>query len=208
MTDCVLGHADPSEAFIGFACRRHFGWIIATLSQIEELFALLPDVLLPGPGGGIHGTMFGSPAPGNVAVMALTDARAKTPIDLDSIEDVPDLPGTLASWARMVVEELESADHLTGDVSQSVRVLRRERKWIAQQAWLDDYVFELGAVHRALARAVGDSMWPKPLGKCPRCGANLFNTIGLDEVHCRRCRSTWTGVHLARLMLIREQEAR
>jgi hypothetical protein len=207
MSDCVLGHVEPVEAFIGYACRRHFHWINDTLREIETLSALLDDVLIPGPGGDTRsGTRVGSPAPGSVAVMALTDSRAKTPIDLDSDDDVPDMPGTLGSWARMVVEERDTTDQLTGDVTQSVRVLRRERAWIAQQPWIDDYVFELAVVHRALARAVGDSMWPRPIGKCPNDQASLYNTIGLDEVHCRRCGATWAGVHLARLRLIFEQQ--
>jgi hypothetical protein len=208
---CVLGHVDPVEAFIGYACKRHYHHLGDTLREIETLAGLLDAVLLPGPGGSdvrVSGGGYGSPAPGRLAVMAITDARAKTPIDLDEEGAVPDMPGTLASWARIVVEERATTDLLTGDVSQSVRVLRRERKWIAAQAWLDDYAFELVAVHRALAAAVGDTMWPRPVGKCPNCGAPLFNTIGLDEIHCRRCKSTWTGVHLARLRLIHDQEAR
>lgn len=209
MSDCVLGHQDPVEAFAGYACKRHFHWILDTLREIETLASLLDDVLLPGPSGDTRsGTRVGSPAPGSVAVMALTDPRAKTPIDLEGDDDVPDMPGTLASWARLVVEERETTDQLTGDVSQSVRVLRRERGWIVQQAWVDDYAFELGAVHRAVARAVGDSMWPRPVGRCPNCRCPLFNTIGLDEITCRKCRTTWAGVALVRLRLIFEIEGR
>lgn len=204
---CILGHAQPVAREFGFACKRHYTWIDRTLRQIEELFALLEDVLIPGPGGDIRsGTRVGSPAPGRVEVMAITDPRAKTPIDLDDPDDVPDLPGTLASWARLIVEERQTTDTIHGDVSTSVRVLHRERGWISQQRWLDDYAFELAAIHRAVARAVGDSLWPRPIGKCPNDGSPLFNTIGVDEITCRRCRATWTGVHLARLLLIFEQE--
>lgn len=211
MTDCVLGHVEPVEAYMGFACRRHFHWINDTLREIETLAALLPDALQPEltswPKGDVRaGTMDGSPAPGSVTVMALSDPRAKTPIDLEREDDVPDLPGTLASWARVVVEERETTDELTGDVAQSVRVLRREKGWIAQQPWIDDYAFELAAVHRALARAVGDSMWPRPVGKCPNCQTRLYNTIGLDEITCRKCRTTWAGVDLDRLRLIFEKD--
>jgi hypothetical protein len=210
---CILGHAEPVEREFGFACKRHYHWIDRTLRQIEELFALLPDVLLPAVGGdGRSGTRVGSPAPGRVEVMAITDKRAKTPIDLraepdrEGVRDVPDLPGTLASWARLVVEERATTDELTGAVSQSIRVLRRERLWIARQEWLDDYAGEMGELHRAVARAVGEDMWPRPVGRCPNDQAPLYNTIGLDEITCRKCRTTWAGVHIARLRLIFEQE--
>lgn len=202
---CILGHADPVKSEFGYACRRHYHWIDRTLQQIEELFALLDDVILPGPGGdGRSGTRVGSPAPGRVEVMAITDKRARAAIEPG---DIPDLPGTLASWARLVVEERQTSDELTGHVAQSLRVLRRERMWIAGQDWLDDYAGEMAELHRAAARAVGDTMWPRPIGHCPNCGAPMYPTIGVDEAHCRRCKSTWTGIALARLRLIHEQEA-
>jgi hypothetical protein len=49
------------------------------------------------------------------------------------------------------------------------RLLRRERR--CRQPWLDDYVAELAGLHRAVASAVGASMWPRPIGCCPNCGA-------------------------------------
>ena len=206
-TDCILGHAEHAERFTGYLCKRHYHWIDRTLCQIEELFALAGDVLLPGPtGDSRHGTRFGSPAPGRVEVMALTDRRARGIGINTQDDDIPDLPGALASWARMVVEERETTDQLTGDVAQSVQVLRRERMWIAQQEWIDLYAEELGDLHRAVARAVGDTMWPRPIGKCPNCGTPMYPMIGVDAARCRRCKTTWTGVHLARLRLIFEQQ--
>ena len=218
MTDCVLGHVEPVEAFIGFACRRHYHWISDTLREIETLLALLPSVLLPGTGSGIRGgTMVDSPAPGRLDVMVISDKRNR-PLALpmtpernlvpstgrleDNGPDEVDVIGELVGWCRVVYEECEGARGM------GLVTLRAERRWIAQQPWLDDYAASLAAVHRTLAHAVGDDMWPRPIGKCPNCGAPLFNTIGLDEVHCRRCRSTWAGVHLARLRLIHEQEGR
>lgn len=210
-TDCILGHTDHAERFAGYACKRHYHWINDTLFQIAELFALLADVEahVAGPryGDERHASRDGSPAPGRVEVMALTDSRAKTPIDLDGEDDIPDLPGSLASWARIVVEERGIDPAVIGsDVASSVKILRRERTWIARQAWLDDYVSELAALHRAVALAVGDSMWPRPIGKCPNDQAPLYYTAGLDEVTCRRCKATWAGVHLARLLLILERD--
>lgn len=205
--DCILGHRDHAERYIGYACRRHYHWIDRTLVQIEELAALFDEVLLPGPGTGERSaTRVGSPAPGRLEVMALTDKRAKTPIDLDDEDDVPDLIGTLHSWGRIVAEERE-VDEPDGTATAAIRILRRERHWIAQQDWLDDYVTELGALHRAAARGAGTTMWPEPIGKCPNDATPLYNTIGADVVTCRKCKASWTGVHLVRLRLIHEQEA-
>lgn len=204
---CILGHAEPVEAFEGFVCRRHFHWLADTLRQIEELFALRGVVLLPGPSTETrHGSRDGSPAPGRVAIMALTDKRAKDWHDDD--EAIPDLPGALYSWIRLMGEEREDDDiaDINGDVSTLVGVLHRERHWIVRQVWVDDYAADLAALHRFVASAVGDSMWPKPVGRCPNDGAALFNTIGADEITCRRCKFTWSGIALVRLRLIHEQD--
>lgn len=223
-TDCILGHPDHAERFAGYACKRHYHWIDRTLQQIEELFALTDDVLVKVSsamsGDGRGGTQTGSPAPGRLDVIAFTDPRLVPRAEhLNWYENsdgrgglesnggqVRDLPGSLAQWARMVVEERDATDELSGCVTESVRVLRRERHWIARQAWLDDYVAELAELHRDVARAVGDTMWPQPIGKCPNDQAPLYNTIGVDSVTCRRCKATWSGVHLARLRLIHEQD--
>ena len=214
--DCILGHTDHTTREHGLACRRHFHWINDTLYQIGELFALIDDVIIPGPAGDQrHGTRAGSPAPGRVEVMALTDRRAKTPIDLDGEDDIPDLPGALESWARLEIEEqTEDGEarrakllaELDGTVACSIRVLRRDRAWIAQRDWLDDYVTELAALHRAVAFAVGDTMWPRSIGKCPSCGTPMYPEIGLDVATCRRCKASWAGPALARLRLIHEQD--
>jgi hypothetical protein len=205
-TDCLLGHQDHTERHVGYLCRRHYSWVDRTLTEITELYALVPDALLPGPGSDIRsGNAVDSPAPGNLTVMAITDRRAKTPIDMDGEDDVPDVIGTLTSWARVVAEQ-RHVPQPDGNLATSVRILRRERHWIAGQDWVDDYAAELGVVHRWFARAVGDTMWPKPIGRCPNDGTPLFNTVGLDEVTCRKCKATWAGIHLARLRLIFEQQ--
>lgn len=207
-TDCVMPHKDHSDRFMGLLCSRHYHWIDRTLVQIEELFALRGDVLLPGSGGDERSaTRVGSPAPGRIDVMALTDPRGIR----DWIGDpdaIPDIPGALDLWVRVMSEEHSTLnlDTYTATVSGAVRVLRRERRWIARQAWVDDYVNELHDLHRAVARGVGAPMWPEPIGKCPNCQTPMFTTIGADEATCRRCKTTWTGVHLARLRLIHEQE--
>lgn len=207
---CILGHVEPTERFVGYACRRHYHWLDRTLNEIVELFALLPEVLLPGPanGGDRHATRFGSPAPGRVEVMALTDKRVRGIGDSTKDDDIPDVPGALYGWVQVLIEEHQLADVPDGSVASSIRILRRERHWIARQEWLDIFAEEMTDLHRAVSRGVGDSMWPRSIGKCPNCGSPMYATVGVDEARCRRCKSVWTGIALARLRLIHEQEER
>lgn len=220
---CVLGHADPTERFVGLLCRRHYHRIDATLHEIEELFSLLPEVILPSQSGdGRGGTPDGSPSPGRLDVMVLTDTRNVPWKELTGwgqlynppSADALDFRSVLASWVQQVLDEsshkLRDDSDDTGPitVSEGIRYLRRERKWIAWQPWIGDYADELHDLHRALAAATGAGMWPQSLGTCPNCGAKLYPTIGVDEVTCRRCKTTWRGTDLARLRLIHEQEKR
>lgn len=244
---CIMGHPEPAEREFGHLCRRHYHWIDRTLNEILELYALLPDVRQPvvGGGDGRSATRVGSPAPGRIEVMALTDKRVQgrnppmtyesnwnastATLESNGREDDIDFMGVLGGWMRMVEEEREIAPaeravgptcaddpcrhiscmKLRGYVSLTtiVRMLRRDKLWIAQQPWADLFCEEIGDAHRALARAVGTNMWPEPIGKCPNCQRPLYNTIGLDEVTCRKCKASWSGIHLARLKLIHDQEA-
>jgi hypothetical protein len=236
--DCVLAHDGHADRKHGLLCARHWNWLASTLDQIEELFGLLGQVIIPGPGGdGPTGKTIDSPAPGRVAVMALTDRRNR--LQLDDEDAVPNVPGVLESWLRLVDEEsghnllpfaratfaadarghvfdLSRPPALGDDLEHplrwsiplplTLRLLRRERHWIAQQPWIDDYAADLAALHLALARGVGDSMWPKSLGPCPNCGVKLYpDTTGADLVACRKCKSSWSGVHWLRLRLVLEK---
>ncbi len=217
---CVLAHADPAERYVGLLCRRHYHWVGDTLREIEALFALSPDTL------DRDGSVWEPPI--RLELAALTDRRAKTPLDLDlDAGELPDVLGTLESWLGQVDDERHALRRILVDrrgraererdaldggrltVTQVVGWLRAERRWIAAQEWVADYAAELVAVHRALARGVGASMWPVPIGTCPNCQAKMFPnpTGGVDEVTCRKCKTAWRGVHLARLRLIHEQEA-
>lgn len=206
--DCVFPHADHTPRYVGLICKRHYHWIDGTLEQILALYTLAS--VMPRGGESDHrgnGEVF-APAPGRLDVMALTDRRAKTPIDLED-GDIPDLPGTLATWAHETWLDRGDKAHAepVWNVTTSITFLRRERHWIAQQPFLDDYTAELAYLHRWCATAAGDSMWPKPIGHCPTDRTPLFNTIGVDEVTCSKCKQTWSGVHLIRLRLMLEQEA-
>lgn len=235
--DCVLTHDGHADRKHGLLCARHWHWLANTLDQIEELFGLLAEVIIPGPGGdGRTGKTIDSPAPGRVSIMAITDRRA---IDWHDDDDaIPNVPGVLESWLRMVDEEsghrllpfaraafaadarghafdlsIAPADDPAHPLRWSiplvatVHLLRRERHWIAQQLWVDDYVADLEKMHRALADATSADMWPRSLGPCPHCGKPLYpDTTGADLVACRRCRSSWSGVHWLRLRLVLEKE--
>lgn len=212
--DCVLDHPDHQDRYVGLICRRHYHWIDGTLDQILELFALLPDALLPPTGasdGRPSGEVF-APPPGRVDVMSLLDERShQHSFDEDGNALGPEYPNALivlGGWVRVVIEERGLGglpDFLP--LSGMIGLLRAHRHWIAQQPWIDDYTIELNDLHVALARGVRDTMWPAPLGKCPNCTAKLYPTIGVDEVTCGKCKSSWSGVHLARLRLVLEQEA-
>lgn len=202
---CVLGHpADkPAERYGQLLiCRRHYRWLDSTLTQIMELFALTPLVLMPGRTGSGRNTDVYAPAPLRLEVAALTDRRARNTVEdpFGDPEGIPDVPGTLWQWVRMIAEERPCYPPESATVMASTSFLHRERHWIGQQAWVDDYATEMVELHRSLARVVGETMFPRPVGHCPNCAKPLFLTGGVDLVECKRCGSAWTGVALARLM--------
>ena len=201
---CVLGHGEvPAERRFGLLCARHFHELDGRLTEIETLFALRDELLLPGAASGpaVSGGGFGSPAPGRIELMEITDARRDDAVD-------PNVPRVLAFWAWEVAARRRLAVKVTGDVTASVRVLRLHRKWIAAQVWVVAYAAAMRDVHRALARASGASMWAEPVGRCPNCRTKIFNDLtGADVVACRRCKASWSGVAWLRLRLIFEQEA-
>lgn len=211
--DCVLDHAEHSERHVGLLCKRHYHWIDSTLSQILELFALTSPLPSLGWSNGDRTSSgeIDAAAPGRLDVLSLLDERShRHRRDDDGIAIGPEYPNILlvvGGWVQAVVEEREPdlADTIT--LTGMIALLRKHRHWIAQQPWIDDYTIELNDIHHAMAHGARDTMWPAPIGKCPNCGVSLYNTIGVDEVTCRKCRSVWAGIHLARLRLVHEQEA-
>lgn len=221
---CELCEGDRE---FGVICRRHYHWIDNTLTQIVELAALVP---YHNPVGEQQrsGTPDGSPAPGNLDAMALTDRRNTSPRpngdreDMDhkrnwngrELEsngaDVPDVVGTLASHALVVAAERDpQPDGYHPNVMESVRMLRKHRHWIAQQGWLvEAYAEDLELVHRQLAAVTRAGKWPESIGTCPNCGTRLYVTVGVDQISCRRCKAQWSGVDLVRLRLILEDQER
>lgn len=198
---CILGHPEPTPTFVGYLCRRHYHHIGDVLTQITELAALQPYLDPSGSMGQLGGSIIHSPAPGNLYTMALTDRRAS-----NDGEDIPHVGEGLFGWCRMVEEE--QGDLLSeGTILVMAIYLHKHRHWIARQPWCDGYARDLDYLHRALAKGSGASAWPEPVGRCPNCDRALYNTVGVDEITCNKCKTTWRGVDLARLRLILEQEA-
>lgn len=210
--DCVMPHPDQPhrEAKFGLLCGRHFHGINDTLDEIATLYAYRAITLLPGPGGNErHGTRFGSPAPGRVDIMALSDLRNGSDW-IDDPDAVPSVIGSLYGWVRLMSEEREDRRllHVEGTLAAVIGVLKREKHWLAAFSGVDDYIADLRALHRHVATAVGETMWPRPIGSCPNCQAKLYVTPGVEAVTCGKCGSEWGDrVALARLQLIHEQDA-
>ncbi len=263
---CVLPHPERTRRKYGLTCHRHYHWLGNTLNEMVELYALLPETILPGPGGdGRAATKVDGPAPMRLEIVALTESverggsrgeahgggRDREEVLWDEEPDIDRIIPALASWVATVHEELgitepdwvptkslapaceRQCQHGTcvyvrsagrtslksGDFTfhsgrwrireslvELAHILKRERSYIVEQDWVDEYAAQLTLLHRQLATAAGETMWPRSIGRCPNCQTSLFNTIGVDEVECRKCRSVWRGVHLARLMLIHEQD--
>jgi Zn-finger nucleic acid-binding protein len=214
---CVLGHPEPVKRYVGLVCRRHYSFLADTLTQIIELAALVNDVLQPNTGqiDGPRSNDIDAPAPLRLHVAALTDPRTEQADDWwDEPDIIPNVMRAMAGWVVLIAEETrdEQPGTTTDDYRELATVttychfLTKHRHWIARQEWLSSYVQELTAIHRVIASSVGDSMWPRSIGPCPNCKTKLYNEIGIDAVTCRRCRTTWTGVHLVRLRLILERK--
>lgn len=232
---CVLGHQPNVERYIGRLCRRHYDSIGNRLDQVIELYAALSVVIVPPYSLGPVAAQYAPGSePGRLEVMVITDRRANgqqrpPSVHADPLEPaVFDVLSVLGSWVQRVWLVLgrdtgfqrpeyvavpgvgpvrTDRPHLT--LEALAKELRSNRHWIAQQPWVDRFLDALELVHRSLARAAGDSMWPKPIGTCPNCQAPMWHDAVLAEMAtCRRCKTTWSGVALVRLRLIHEMESR
>jgi hypothetical protein len=197
---CAMPHDQPAEARHGLLCGRHWHGLLDMLRELGTLWALLPDTIEPAvgaDGSGRHGTSAGSPAPGRLEPMMVTDRRAT------AADEWPDVPGVIASWVAMIHEERGWDQPIPRDVTSLLRVLHRERHWITRQYWIDSLCVELADAHKALARACGTTRYAAPVATCPSCGGKVYpNPTGADDATCRRCGASWSGVHFARLLVI------
>ena len=99
----------------------------------------------------------------------------------------PPILDTLASWARVVVEERILAE-LTLTVEALTEFLLTHHDWSRQQHWADEYAYDIrNAAHEA--RRLTGGYDPRPVMKvgvpCRRCdGLGLHELPGEDRVVC------------------------
>ena len=99
---CALPHPDgPRKRHTGLLCGRHYHEIDGRLTEIETLFALRDELIVPGvaTGPAVSGGGFGSPAPGRIELMTVTDRR------MAASDRFPDVPGVLGAWVARLFEE-------------------------------------------------------------------------------------------------------
>lgn len=191
-------------------CRDNLEW---RLNDIQELYALLPDLIQPGSGnvgGGKHQKRDAGPLPGVEAVMNLLgrsnpdDAVHMAPGDDARHDQGGPLPtlAVLGSWVRLVCEERQFAGRDTyASVTSEASFLRRHLDWICGQQWVDDFAAEITRAHNTLRDVAGEHR-PQKIGTCPAqvgtenepkvCGAELYVSTYSDTVVCRSCGETWT----------------
>lgn len=209
-TNCVLTHREPKTAADGtLLCPGHHRWMHASLVDIVDTYALLPDFYEPGTavddGQQVRGKRIDPPAPVRLDVVALLDRRtvARYPGDI-----VPVL-AVLESWARMVREERSLERPKTrATVSTEASLLVAHLPWIAEQPWVDELAKEIRDVKSALHSAIGDHA-PRPVGTCPvvteagECGGKLYqDRYGGMSVSCAKCGEQWGETELRRLGLV------
>jgi hypothetical protein len=209
-TNCLLPHREPKSAGQGrLVCPGHHRWLLETVRDIVDTYALLPHFYEPGTavddGQQVKGKRIDPPAPVRLDVVAILDARtiARYPGDL-----VPVL-GILESWARMIREERDlEIPRTKATVSSEACLLLNHLDWITEQPWVDELAKEIREVKSALHAAIGDHA-PRPVGRCPviadsvECNGALFqDRYGGLSVTCAKCGETWGETELRRLGLV------
>lgn len=199
---------DRPEAEVGLLCRKHRRQIDNDLTEIGKLvidsqwivqggITRAPSEAAVGGGKGAK-KRADPPAPGDVTLMALFDARTKAVrLNGDQSEPLPAVLSVVASWVLLVAEERPLTAALPSSVLGQLDLLKRHGDWIAGQGWVDDLLLELAELRKALAGVVHDRRFFN-LGQCDLpaedglCGGALLLENGSDTVRCARCRQTWT----------------
>jgi hypothetical protein len=146
------------------------------------------------------------PAPGDVTLMALLDARTSAiRLPGDQSEPMPAVLAVVASWLLLIAEERPLTAMLPRSVLAQLDLLTRHHEWIASKPWVDDYLLEFGELRKALTAVVRDVRFERR-GVCRLpvesgvCGGTLVEENGTRIVRCVGCGARWiTDQERARL---------
>lgn len=200
---CVIdGKRQPDT---GWLCRQHRDRLDYLTDEIALLIVdtqHIRDGGAPrenGPSGGHRKKRADPPAPGDVTIMALYDARTlAVRTTADQSEPIPAVLSMVASWVQMLAEERPLTAELPKSVLAQLALLRRHGDWFAGHGAVEDYLRELEEIHKALRGVVHDHT-VKRIGWCDlpaedgeACGGPLMVENGSHVVKCSRCRATWT----------------
>lgn len=230
---CVLDHGSDAngsirkQADVGFLCGWHRGRMTTTTGHITQLWYDLAFIVEAGTAPKDetpktrHLKSAEAPAPANLDVLALRDPRTH-PARIAVNPDIPKHEGDLstpippvltvvAGWLLCLAEERPlTATVLPKSVVAQLALLERHHDWIAAQAWVDDYVAEMGELYRALRAAVRDQV-TKRIGVCRLpveggvCGGTLLEENGTGVIRCASCSARWvTPQEQARLAVTLE----
>lgn len=191
-------------------CRRCEDNIHDWLTQLPDLYALLPLFAIPG-------TVEKNPeskstkrseveAPIRLDVIDLLDTRlGRIWLGTAPAHDRRGVVGTLMVYAEQLVEERPLSTPPAPNVSALCTLLDRHRLWLGEQDWITLFHDELKTIHRACSDANGDYRRP-PVGHChiegddgPCKGPLFANKNG--GVRCAKCAATWDATHLRQLGL-------
>lgn len=234
MTDCIRGHERPARATRGYLCDHHDDLLAGWLADIEDWFtdhrlylsdrlALTLSVTDTRNGWNETGGQLNQNAPART----LAFWRHLNPLSgrLESNgPDVPDVGALIDTWTQVLVEECPAVTVQPESFAARLALLRGNRLWIVEQPWLDEFLNDMRACQKTLAKVVGEATGPRPLGTCPYCGTNCYLNHDLEEwasrreqrerridpmerVVCQGCGEQWKGAEVARFRLIQEQEA-
>lgn len=211
MSGCVLPHDEHTEADNGLLCRRHRRELDDLTSEIG---LLVIDTCRIIDGGAPteatpktrHLKQPEAPAPGNLVIMALYDARTLTTrLAEDQSEPMIPVLHMVASWLLLVAEERPLTATLPSSVLGQLDLLARHHDWLAAHDAVDDYWSEMREVRQHLRSAVNDRTHTR-VGTCDlpieggTCGGALLVANGSSVIRCSRCRSEWvTAQEQARL---------
>lgn len=183
----------PALAMLGRLCQRCLDRAAVTLTEIADMYARLPLVLIPGSSGGqkVSGTP-SPPAPLNLDAFDLyAEARLGSVHD-DNHDQVgqPSAAAILETWVRDWSEQLRDRPGPT--VPDMVRWLKANLDWAARHHdAVDEFIAETRTLHARLVQVLGErepqpEHCPTPCRSCDE--RNLYRRPdGSGDVDCHTC---------------------